>query len=133
MNNLTYLGENQQRSFFYPTTHNKDEPLCTTPHYTDRRFDKEQTVFGAPAKTRYGHEHLHYNYSDRLWQWDSDKAEQTSKIARESNAPARSCRWYEAYLSVYFDKPIEIEHIIAGVNSGNGYPYCVFGYRDEEN
>jgi len=111
----------------YPTTFNKNTPLKTSPHYSDKRFEQEQTVFG--KQSRYGHKHLSYDYSDRLWQWDPDKAEQSGKSANESGAPLSSCKWYEAYLSAYHDRTIVIEHIIAGVNRSNGHPYCVFGYR----
>lgn len=114
----------------YLTTFDKNRPLKTEPHYTDELFEKEQTVFGKPAKSSYGHKHLSYDYSDRLWQWDYDKTQQSVDIANQSGATFKSCRWYEAYLSAYFDRPIVIEHIIAGVNRSNGYSYCVFGYRD---
>lgn len=113
----------------YPTTLDKDKPLETTPHYTDTRFQKEQTIFGKRPESPYGHTGLHYDYSDRLWEWDYKKSKKAAKIAAESGATPKSCRWYEVYLSAYFGKSIEIEHIIAGVNRSNGYPYCVFGYK----
>lgn len=72
MNKNGYLGEVD--SMIYLTTHNKEKALKTSPHYSDKRFEQEQTVFGKPSRLRCGHEHLHYNYSDRLWQWDYDKA-----------------------------------------------------------
>lgn len=121
---------NYDNRYGYPTTFDKTKPLETAPHYSNRRFEREQTVFGKPSRSPYGHKHLSYDYSDRLWQWDYDKAEQSAKCATESGAPLRSCAWYEAYLSAYFGRPITIEHIIAGVNRSNGYPYCVFGYKD---
>ena len=114
----------------YPTTFDKAKPLKTSPHYSDKRFEQEQTVFGKPSRSRYGHKHLSYDYSDRLWQWDYDKAEQSAKCANEGGATLNSCRWYEAYLSAYFGRAITIEQIVAGVNRSNGFPYCVFGYRD---
>ena len=112
------------------TTYDKDMPLNTNPHYTDRRFNTAQTVFGKPSKSDRGHKDLSYDYSDRLWQWDYDKAKRAAEIANETDATPKSARWYEAYLSAYFDKPIEIVHILAGVNVSNGYAYAVFGYRD---
>ena len=123
-------AKNYWQNYRFPSTLNKDEPLHTSPHYTDDRFKNEQTVFGEQPKSRYGHDGLHYDYSDRLWQWDYSKAEKSIEIANASGATPKSCRWYEAYLSAYFDRPIEIKHIVAGVNRSNGYPYCVFGYKD---
>ncbi len=107
----------------YETTFGKNKVLHTSPHYTDKRFDQPQTIFGQEC------EGLAYDYSDRLWQWDYDKSEAAAKAANESATP-KTCRWYEAYLSAYFSRPIEIKHIIAGVNRSNGFPYNVFGYRD---
>ena len=124
--------EDYWQSYRFPTTLDKDAPLHTSPHYTDKRFNKEQAVFGKHPKSRYGHDNLKYDYSDRLWQWDYDKAEKSVEVANASGATLRSCKRYEAYLSAYFNKPIEIKHIIAGVNRGNGYPYCVFGYKSAD-
>lgn len=45
--------------------------------------------------------------------------------------PSRSCRWYEVYLSAYWSKPVQIDHILTGCNLASGYPYYVFGYRDK--
>ncbi len=117
----------------YGTTWNKDAPLKTDPHYTETRFKTAQTVFGEPSKSPYGHKDLNYDYSDRLWEWDYNKAKLSSETATATDATPKSARWYEAYLSAYFDKPIEIVHILAGYNVSNGYPYAVFGYRDAAN
>lgn len=117
----------------YPTTFNKNKPLKTSPHYSDKRFEQEQTVFGKPSKSRCGHKHLSYDYSDRLRQWDYDKAQRSAECANESGATLNSCKWYEAYLSAYHGRTFVIEHIIAGVNRSNGFPYCVFGYKEVNN
>lgn len=111
-------------AYIYPTTFDKDKVLETNPSYADQRFKKDQTVFGKKSKG------LSYDYSDRLWEWDYAKAEASAKVATESGAKLRTCRWYEAYLSAYFGRPIEIGHIMAGVNVSNGYSYCIFGYKN---
>jgi hypothetical protein len=117
------------QDYVYPSTNDKRKVLETQPHYTDDRFSREQTVFGRKPKGSYGHEHLHYDYSDRLWQWNYEKAKEASAAAQASGHPIRSCLYYEVYLSTYFGKQVEIEHIVAGVDQSTGYPYCAFGYR----
>lgn len=107
----------------HETAFDKNKVL-PSPHYTDKRFDQPQTIFGEEC------EGLGYVYSDRLWQSDYDKSEAAARGVNESGITLKTCRWYEAYLSAYFSRPIEIKHIIAGVNRSNGCPYNVFGYRD---
>jgi hypothetical protein len=111
----------------YPTTFDKTVKLETYPHYTDRRFNEEQTVFGKE------HPDLHYDYDDRIVQWDRTKSKEAWEYATNTGKTKHSCEFFEAYLSYFFDKPVEIKHILAGVNRGNGCPYCVFGYRYKEN
>ena len=129
------MTDEEKINMHYPrtavaTTYRKDVALNTNPHYTDERFNTAQTVFDKPSKSDYGHKDLSYDYSDRLYQWDYEKAKHASEVASATDAKLRSARWYEAYLSAYFDRPIEIIHILAGVNVSNGYAYAVFGYRD---
>lgn len=101
----------------------RDKTLYVMPHYTDRRFEREQTVFGKEA------DGLHYDYSDRIVQWDGDKADAAFGAAKASGKVQRSAEFYDVYLSEYFGRPTRVEHIIAGINRSNGYPYHVFGYR----
>ena len=105
--NDPYSMEMQQNDL-YQSTLNKDVILETTPHCSDERFKQEQTVFGSePNDGQYGHKHLHYSYSDRLWQFDYDKAQKATEIANQGSAALKSCRWYEAYLSAYFGRSVE--------------------------
>lgn len=101
----------------------RDVALLMSPHYTDARFQTEQTVFGKES------DGLSYDYSDRLAQWDWDKSQAAWDAAKQSGALLRSAAFYDVYLSEYFGKPTTVEHIISGVNRSNGYPYNVFGYR----
>ena len=109
---------------YHPVVQDMDTPLHVCPHYSDRRFDREQTVFGAGA------EGLGYDYSDRLYQWDSDKQTRARAVAESSGAGKRTARFYQAYLSAYFGKEIALRHVLAGVNRSDGYPYLVFGYEE---
>lgn len=111
---------------FYPTTFNKDSIINDNPHYSDEDFrNKEQTIFGKKEKN------LHYVYSDCLWKWDYKKSEIATKVANKKEKP-NTCAYYEIYLSEYYDKLIEIKHIIAGVSRASGYPYLVFGYIEKK-
>jgi hypothetical protein len=97
------------------------------PHYSDRRFQsgKEHTLYGRQEPG------LHYVYSDRIWQWDYAKAERASAAATEAHGPIVSTpQWYETYLSAYFGIPLDLAHIIGGVNVSSGYEYYAFGYRE---
>lgn len=92
------------------------------PHYTDKRFKEPQTVWGAEE------EGLTYEYSDRIRQWDYDKAKAASESA-SAKAQKDTAKWFTFYLSHYYDKPVVLRHIMAGFNVGNGYPYQIFGFR----
>lgn len=47
------------------------------PHYTNENFREAQTIWGAKE------EGLSYSYSDRLWEWDWNKCEQSWKVAKD--------------------------------------------------
>lgn len=96
------------------------------PHYTDPNFSsgKTHTLYGAEV------EGLEYAYSDRIWQWDHEKAQQATDAANTTDAPTGSPMWYEHYLSSYLGKPVKLCHIIGGVNVSSGYEYFCFGWRD---
>ena len=96
-----------------------------SPHYTNRDFRTAQTVWGEKV------DGLSYDYSDRFSMWDYDKKGAACDFA---NKQAKQCtaEWVELFLSYFFDKPIEIVHIMAGHNLSDGYPYQVFGYREQK-
>lgn len=104
------------------------------PHYSRdaerlKRHGGEFTIFGAPQ------EGLKYDYSDHLANWDRDKSARSYAAAVEkyplSPPPYKkvSVELVQEYLSLYFGEPVEVMHIVSGVNMSNGYPYQVFGYR----
>lgn len=103
-----------------------DEPLYVTPHYSNPAFQRSAvTVWGKEA------DDLFYNHDDRLWQADYTKHQAAVKTANESGAKPKTARWYQTYLSAYFGKPLQLGHVMAGVNKSNGFPYVVFGYREK--
>lgn len=103
----------------------KDVPLEVYPSWTDARFKEMQTVFGSEDKN------LHYLYDDRMRQWDYNKDKAATEEANKQYPEDRwTARWFEAKLSVYMERPVILEHILAGVNQNNGYPVLCFGYKE---
>jgi hypothetical protein len=94
------------------------------PHYTNRHFSEARTVWGEEQPG------LLYEYSDRLWEWDYAKATLASGISKDK-FPVLCANRIEVFLSEYFGKPVQIFHIMAGFNRGNGYPYQIFGYKEK--
>lgn len=120
---MSYFNDNND---LYYAVQTRNVPLHTQPHYTDTRFNTPQVVFGNPNI-----EGLHWEYSDRLYEWAYKKSEEAWKKATEDGYVLRSADFYEAYLSAYFDKPIKLYAVMAGVNISNGYPYAIFGFKEE--
>jgi len=116
-----------------------DKPINhLQPHYTDDRFKRPQTVFVREGyklivDSDYGYvKSAFYNYSDRIWQWDWDKTEESRKTAIEKYKKADTAAYWEYWLQLVFDKPnLKLVHILAGFNPSNGYSYQVFGYFED--
>ena len=109
-----------------PVTFSRKARLNTAPHYTDSKFQTAQTVFGQES------DELFYVYSDRLFQWDFDKAAESTAKADELVDSRQTAEWYDAYISAYQGKPCQVDHILSGWNVATGYPYYVLGYRELE-
>ena len=71
-------------------------------------------------------------YSDRLAQWDYDKAAAAAKSVADLGS--RYGYWGKdgtsKYLTTYFGRPVEALAAAEGCNVGNGFPYWVFWFRD---
>lgn len=113
------------------TTDCRGVPLELSPHYRDMRWGYDaRTVFGPDCKPGAGIKGLSYVYSDRLEQWDNQKADRAWQAAIDSGATLKSADFIQAYLSAYYDRLLIVDHILSGVNVSNGYPYWVAGYRE---
>jgi hypothetical protein len=114
-----------------------NEPIANlTPHYTQPRFAEAQTVWvkdGHKPQGRYQTvKDADYNYSDRIWGWNWEKADQAHKVIDES-LDRRSPAYIQEFLRFFFDNPtIELVHVMAGYNVATGYPYQVYGYFSKE-
>jgi hypothetical protein len=113
-----------------------EKPIANLqPHYTDDYFKKPRTVWMAEGyktvKDSMGYEWIkdaEYNYSDRIWQWDWNKADSAQK-AVDTLLDRRSPAYIQAFLRLYFEKPNPtLVHVMAGFNVSNGFPYQVYGY-----
>lgn len=105
------------------------------PHYSDGRFhNNEQTIFLAPGNeliSSFGSDivvGVNYVYSDQLYEWDYKKSQESFQEASK-NFPEGTPALYEDYLRRYYNNPaLQLVHIIAGINRGNGYPYRIYGH-----
>ena len=107
------------------------------PHYTQTRYNEAQTVWIADGYKDSGRYHtiagVDYVYSDRIWQWDWSKADAT-RLSIDETLDRCSPLYIQAFLRGFYDNPdIQLIHVMAGVNLGNGYPYQVYGYVIKNN
>lgn len=105
---------------YYPAhvAHSKTQVL-SFPHYSDDRWRTAQLIYGAQGKTD------ECNYSDRLWQWDSEAAQRGSEAAK---GMGRTAAMWETWLSAYHQRPVVVRYILGGTNWSSGYEYYVLGY-----
>lgn len=100
------------------------------PHYTNEQFKHPQTTYLADGRrlNREGYvKNAEYSYSDRLQQWDYDKADKAMEVAKASGFHHYSAAFHEVYLKAYHDKELELVHILSGYNLATGFPYVVYG------
>lgn len=48
---------------------------------------------------------------------------------KEEGIRYKTARWVQEVLTEYWGKPVEVRHILSGVNHSNGYSYWVVGYK----
>lgn len=106
------------------------------PHYTQTEYRNAQTVYLDTNSKLDGDavSGAEYAYSDRLRSWVGlDAYDAAWSAVKEEGVPLRSAAFVEALLRrVWNDDSIQVVHILAGVNWGNGYPYQVYGYTKED-
>ena len=78
------------------------------------------------------HKEITGAYSDRLFQFDSDKYDSCCLTVFSNKGQYwgnRAPRKIEAFLQLYFGCPeLKLKYVIEGCNPSSGYPYWVFGY-----
>lgn len=98
-------------------------------HYTDDRFKRAQLVYlgCSPDELK----SLSWDYSDRIYQWDYQKANDAAAIASKSHQ-SRTAAWAEAFVAHCYDDKVELKAIATGFNLSDGYDYFVYGYTTKE-
>lgn len=72
-------------------------------------------------------------YSDHLYQWDTEKYKKCYEKAFKNNGQrfdSRNVSGIRDFLSMYFEKEIELTAIMQGCNRSSGFPYWIFFYRE---
>ena len=92
------------------------------PHHSDERWRTAQLIFGSECTCD------NSNYSDRLWEWDRDAAQRGEAAWAEFGDTSRTAHKWEAYLSAYHERAVDVRYIMAGVNLATGFAYYFIGY-----
>ena len=122
MKNNYYFDENDRFTY-------KNEPEISSsmterianlhPHYTNSYFKESRLVWGKKQGK-------HCDYSDRLYEWNYNKAKNSHDEAKKSVGNDCTAQFFQEYLSLYYGKSVVLHGIMAGFNLSNGYPYQVF-------
>jgi hypothetical protein len=72
---------------------------------------------------------LNANYSDRLWQWDREKADRLWRQYVDTRWESASAAQLSAFLSAYHGQPVEVVALAEGCNQSNGYPYFIVWWK----
>ncbi len=110
---------------YYYHTSSKDGTLCHS-HYSDPAFKNEAVIFGKKE------DELIWNYADRLWGWDRDKADAAWEFAVKQHGKNNTARRIETYLKHYFnDESIDLVVVVSGTQPFNGYPWFAYGHKQD--
>jgi len=73
-------------------------------------------------------------YSDRLFQWDTEKYNESCKKVWCNTGQyfsSRNPKDIEKFLSEYYDKEVKLTMIMEGCNVSNGFPYWIFFFENK--
>lgn len=71
-------------------------------------------------------------YSDRLYQWDSEKYNRCCQEVFANKGQQfyqREPKEIEKFLSMYFEERIKLTAVMQGCNQSSGFPYWIFLYE----
>lgn len=113
----------------YPFVDMNGEPVERTPHTHPYSFDEYVIWKGEYEKSDEA------VYSDRLFQWDSEKYEKCLKEAEEmigQKLKFDDKNGAETFLSLYFGYKVILTAIMRGCNHYDGNRFYIFFYRKKE-
>lgn len=95
-----------------------------------RRRTKQEAPYGYDEFFIYGDREIVKTaddalYSDRIWQWDHEKAIRLWKQHVDARWNNSGQRQHSAFMSAYLDKQVEVIALAEGCNISNGYPYWI--------
>lgn len=100
------------------------DPTRTDEKWTHPYSYSEFYIFGRSVKGDGA------DYSDRLWQWNYEKADRLWKEHVGCRWDQASAAQLSAFMSAYHGRPLRVTALAEGCNIGNGYPYWIVWYRD---
>ena len=72
-------------------------------------------------------------YSDRLFQWDSEKYNKCCEETFKNKGQyfyEREPEEIQKFLSLYFEKEVKLTAVVQACNQATGYPYWIFLYEE---
>lgn len=70
------------------------------------------------------------DYSDRLWQWDHQKADSLWAKHVATRWAHATGEQLSAFISAYHGKDLKVVALAEGCNPSSGYPYWIIWYRE---
>ena len=110
----------------------EDNGRIPRPHYSDNNYKNVQLLYlkgGDQSHLLNGM--VEWVYSDRVYQWDREKAEKANAIALKGTSYP-SVRYMTAFIREFYDNKYECVAVAGGVNHSNGYEYFVFGMKKNQ-
>lgn len=108
--------------YFYHTD-SRDMVLAHS-HYSDPAYDGNGAViFGKEI------DKAHYEYADRLSQWEPQKSKSAWSRAKEECGDKNTAKRIETYLRYYYDdSELVLVSIRTGTRPFDGYPWYLYGF-----
>lgn len=128
---------NSDKIFVFESDDKYKELRDWFPHYSDKRFEQPRSIYLATGYTATHPvagggdpmvEAASYVYGDRLPYMTEEQEELWKELLSIEVYPQYSAAREEARLRILYEDPrLQLVHVLAGVNLGNGYPYRIYG------
>ncbi len=115
-----------EREMKLSATDDPDHELLLNPNWRNWPYKGEQVIFGGPE------EGSELEYADRLTSVFSETQFKAAyETAEASGAVKKSARYYDAYLSTLYGRPVRVTEVGTSINSMDGYAYPWFCFKFE--